>query len=74
MSGYLSVGEAAKRIGRGATPRDITGLFYLGRLRDDLCPMVGGRRLIPETYVEVIADALARAGKLKPVVTGGGKW
>ena len=57
---HLSVSEAARRL--GARPRDISDLFYRRRLRDDLCPIVAGRRLIPETYVEVIALALRRAG------------
>lgn len=58
---YVAVGEAAKRVG-GRAP-DITALFYRGRLRDDLCPVVGGRRLIPIGYLEQIRLALKRAGR-----------
>jgi hypothetical protein len=58
---HLSVSEAARRL--GARPRDISDLFYRRRLRDDLCPIVAGHRLIPEPYVEVIATALRRAGR-----------
>jgi hypothetical protein len=62
-----SVGETAKQI--GARPVDITGLFYRGLLRDDICPLIGGRRVIPSDYVETIRAALRRAGKpvSKPV-------
>jgi hypothetical protein len=58
---YLSVSEVARRL--KARPRDISDLFYRRQLRDDLCPIVGGRRLIPEDYVDVIAAQLRRAGR-----------
>ena len=59
---HLSVSEAARRL--GARPRDISDLFYNRRLRDDLCPIVAGRRLIPESYLEVIGFALRQAGRV----------
>ena len=65
---YLSVSEAARRL--GARPKDISDLFYRRRLRDDLCPIVAGRRLIPESYVDMIGMALKRAGR--PVDPGEG--
>jgi hypothetical protein len=64
---HLSVLEAARRL--KARPRDISDLFYRRRLRDDLCPIVGGRRLIPEGYVETIAAELTRAGRPVEIVT-----
>ena len=57
---HLSVSEAARRL--NARPRDISDLFYRRRLRDDLCPIVGGRRLIPEDYLDMIALVLRRRG------------
>jgi hypothetical protein len=57
---HLSVSEAARRL--DARPRDISDLFYRRRLRDDLCPIVAGRRLIPEGYLDVIALALRQYG------------
>lgn len=57
---YLSVSQAARRL--NARPRDISDLFYRRRLRDDLCPIVGGRRLIPEGYLDTIAMVLRRYG------------
>ena len=54
----LSVSEAARRI--GANPKDISDLFYRRALRDDLCPIVAGRRLIPEDYLPLIRSALRR--------------
>ena len=64
MSQMMSVSEAARRI--GAKPRDISDLFYRRELpgADVDCPLVGGRRLIPPSYVETIRLALLRAGKL----------
>ena len=56
----LSVGEVAKRL--GVRPSKITQLFYECRLRDDLCPIVAGRRLIPPDYVDIIAMELRRKG------------
>jgi hypothetical protein len=58
---YLSVSDAARRL--GARPKDISDLFYQRLLRDDLCPIVAGRRLIPEDYLDLIAQALKRAGR-----------
>lgn len=63
---FLSVSEVARRL--GARPKDISDLFYRRALRDDLCPIVAGRRLIPEDYLGVIEMALKRAGR--PVGTG----
>ncbi len=62
----LSVSEAARRL--GANPKDVSDLFYRRRLRDDLCPIVAGRRLIREDHLEIIEMALKRAGR--PVGTG----
>jgi hypothetical protein len=58
---YLSIGEAARQI--GANPRHISDLFYARVLRDDLCPVMAGRRMIPLDYLEMIRAALRRAGK-----------
>lgn len=58
---HLSVSDAARRL--GAVPRDISDLFYKRRLRDDLCPIIAGRRLIPENYLDVIRMELRRDGR-----------
>ncbi len=60
MEKLLSVGDVARRL--NVRPSQVTQLFYERRLRDDLCPIVGGRRLIPQNYVEVIAMELKRKG------------
>ena len=57
---YLGVGDVAKRL--GVRPHQVTALFYERRLRDDLCPIVSGRRLIPPEFVDVIAMELRRKG------------
>lgn len=57
----LTVSDVARRL--GASPRDISDLFYRRLLRDDLCPIVGGRRLIPESYLEMICMVLRRHGR-----------
>jgi hypothetical protein len=54
----LSVSEAARRI--GARPKDISDLFYQRKLDDQRCPIVAGRRLIPEDYLPVVEATLRR--------------
>jgi hypothetical protein len=56
------VSEVARRL--GACPKDITDLLYRRKLDDGQCPVVGGRRLIPETYIGAIEQALRDAGRL----------
>ncbi len=68
MPEYLIVSEVARAIqeatGASVNPRDISTLFYQRILRDDLCPIVGGRRMIPADYVKQVENALRRAGKI----------
>ncbi len=67
---YLSVGDVARRL--AVRPNLITQLFYEQKLRDDLCPIVGGRRLIPPTYVQFIVMELKRKGvEVQEVERGG---
>jgi len=61
---YLIVSEVARRIPR-AKPKDISDLFYLRKLDNDRCPIVGGRRHIPEDYLPEIERVLRAAGKLE---------
>lgn len=61
MQNQLSVSEVARRI--GAKPKDISDLFYQRELRDDLCPIIAGRRIIPESYLDMIRMALKRHGR-----------
>jgi hypothetical protein len=53
---YLTVSDVARRL--GVRPRDISDLFYSRRLADTHCPVVGGRRLIPEHLLPAIASIL----------------
>jgi hypothetical protein len=57
----------------GAVPKDISALFYARRLRDDLCPVLSGRRMIPEDYLDIIRMELRRAGKLPATSSGAAK-
>ena len=56
----LTVSEAAREL--EARPRDISQLFYQRKLRDDLAPIVGGRRMIDRSLLDVIRMELRRAG------------
>lgn len=62
MSDYLSVGQAADRL--GVPPRAITSAFYDRKLDTDRCPLMAGRRMIPIDYLDGIAFELRRLGKL----------
>jgi hypothetical protein len=59
---FLSVGEVGRKI--GANPKDITDAFYRGLLRDDIAPIMAGRRMIPESYLPMVEMVLRRLGKL----------
>jgi hypothetical protein len=52
----LIVSEVARLL--GVPPREISDLFYQRRLDDEICPVVGGRRLIPVEYIPVIRSVL----------------
>jgi hypothetical protein len=58
----FTVSEAAR--GWGVPPRLISDLFYQRHLDDARCPVVGGRRLIPQDYLPSIEAALRHAGHL----------
>ncbi|QDV37437.1 hypothetical protein [Tautonia plasticadhaerens] len=68
MSQYRSVSDAARelggRLGVAIRPRDITDLYYLRRLPTEQCPVVSGRRLIPEDHLPLIAQALRDRGRI----------
>lgn len=68
---FMSVSEVARDI--GAKPKQISDLLYQRELRDDLCPIVGGRRLIPRGYLPTIRQTLIERGLLEvgnALVTG----
>jgi hypothetical protein len=69
VTDILNVSEAARELtellNEDVRPRDISKLFYDRTLRDDLCPIIGNRRMIPRDYLEQIEWALRRAGKLR---------
>ena len=61
MLGY-TVSEVARKI--GVRPRDISDLFYGRELSDQKCPIIGGKRIIPDDYVQVITCVLTKHGHL----------
>jgi len=69
MSETLSVSQAARRLseelGRDIRPRDISLLFYHRELRDDLAPIVNGRRAIQPVLLPEIVRGLRRHGWLR---------
>jgi len=64
----LSVSAVARQISQdtGITvpPHVLSTLFYRRRLDDERCPVVDGRRLIPQDYVPFIREALQEEGVL----------
>jgi hypothetical protein len=53
---FFAVSDLARRF--NCRPRVISDLLYGRIIPDEECPVVGGRRLIPEKYVDVIAAKL----------------
>lgn len=52
MANFLTVSDVARKL--GIRPRDLSDLFYQRRLDDEECPVIGGRRLIPSSYLPFI--------------------
>ena len=63
MQEYLSVGEIARM--DGVSPQSVSLLFYRRHLNCELCPIVGGRRLVPRAYVDE-ARRIIRQRSLDP--------
>lgn len=58
---HILISEAARRLretGLDVRPRDLSDLFWQGKLDSGLCPMMGGRRMIPTSYLPTIAELL----------------
>ena len=66
---YLSVSEVARQL--DVKPKTISALLYQRELRDDLCPVVGGRRLIPRSYLPTIKQLLSDRGFLETTIDFG---
>lgn len=64
--GFSFVSEVARRY--GVRPRDVSTLFYERVLSDERCPVVAGRRLIPEDYLPEIETALRARGLMSEAV------
>jgi hypothetical protein len=62
MQTLRTISELARE--RGIPPRKISDLFYSRKLDDSLCPLIGGRRLIPLEYVPLLDAVLQQAGVL----------
>jgi hypothetical protein len=61
------VSQVARQI--AARPKDISDLFYQRKLDDERCPVIAGRRLIPEDYIPEIQATLQSLGRLTLVGT-----
>jgi len=68
MDKRFTVSEAARELtvrhGIVITPKTLTDLFYRRELDDVYCPIVGGRRLIPEDFLTTVEIVLRRRGHL----------
>jgi hypothetical protein len=69
MAFSFAVSDVARRL--GVPPRVISDLFYQRALDDGVCPVVCGRRVIPEEYVPEIEKVLRGRNLLPPVRVGG---
>ena len=77
MSEFTTVGGIARvlsdRMGRDVRPSDITNLFYRRCLPDLLCPILGGRRLIPVAMLAAIETKLREQRRFAPDKVGGAR-
>lgn len=69
MAFSFAVSDVARRL--GVPPRVISDLFYQRALDDGVCPVVCGRRVIPEAYVPEIEKVL-RERNLLPTARAAG--
>ena len=63
MPNFTTISSLARK--HGIRPREISDLFYQRKLSDKRCPIVDGRRLIPESYVGKIESLLRERGVIK---------
>ena len=64
------VGEVARHL--GVAPKVVSDALYRGAVRDELAPVVAGRRLVHESAIPILELALRRAGKLPLLAVGKG--
>ena len=53
-----AAGELTRRLDRSIRPQVISDLLYQRKVADDLCPLVGDRRLITAKGLSAIEDVL----------------
>ena len=63
MQSHFMVSSLARRY--GIKPRTISDLFYSRKLSDQACPIVDGRRIIPESYLPELEAVLREHGLLE---------
>ena len=70
MSSQITVSDVTRKLreefGVDVPPRSISDLFYSRELDDRQCPVVGGRRLIPTSYLPTIVQVVRKRGWLTP--------
>jgi hypothetical protein len=60
---FYAVGDVARRC--NCPPKILSDLFYLRKLDPARCPIVSGRRLIPDDYLPAIEAMLRDLGYIK---------
>lgn len=58
MERVLTVRDVARRL--GLPPKSVSDFLYKTHFDDDRCPVVGGRRLIPESLLPDLEGELRR--------------
>jgi hypothetical protein len=59
MAEHFNLGQAARKI--GCRPRDLSDRFYDGRLTDQHCQFIAGKRFIRADQLPAIAAILRRS-------------
>ena len=68
MSGLRTVGEIAcelsRQLGTEVRPRDVSDVIYRRRVAAERCPILGGRRWIPDDMIREIERELRQLGRI----------
>jgi hypothetical protein len=71
---YLTASEAARRLSetlsREVSPREVSNVLYNRKVDTGSCPILGGRRLIPQSLLAEIARVLRQAERAEGVACG----
>ena len=67
MPDFITISELSRRY--HVAPRKISDLFYSRTLADDVCPIISGRRVVPQSYIPEVERVLRERGLIQEVAS-----